>query len=241
MTFTNEQLDRVVDKSSDALYAQIVQRIRSWIIEGQLREGDPLPSERELAQIFDVSRVPVREALKILEFMGAVRHVRGKGVFVKKISMKHVLNNLDFLMADPVHTLLDLFETREAIELQATRLAALRRTDADIDAMESVIIEMERNIAMGKDVYDSSMKFHTAVIAAAHNSVLLQINECLADLLNYSRRQSLKDPARHETALDYHRRILHTIRQKDADQAVAIMAEHLLHAKNAIVAMTESK
>ena len=88
--FMQQPIDKIIDKSSNALYTQIVQQIRQWIKEGRLKEGDQLPSERELAQIFDVSRVPVREALKILEFLGAVQHIRGKGVFVKKINVNQV-------------------------------------------------------------------------------------------------------------------------------------------------------
>jgi Transcriptional regulators len=233
--FTPEPLEKVIDNSSEALYKQIVQRIRTWILDGQLKEGDPLPSERELAQIFDVSRIPVREALKILDFMGAVEHVRGKGVFVRKINMSHFINNIDFLLKDPMHTILDLFEAREAIELQAVRLAVHRRTEDDISAMETHIIEMERNIIMGRDVSDTSMNFHTAVIAASHNIVLIKINEFLADLLRFSRKQSLCDPRRHEVSLGFHKQILAKIKGKDVEGAVSIMMEHLSIAKEAVI------
>ena len=160
---------------------QIVERIRTCIQEGQFKEGDPLPSERELAQLFDVSRVPVREALKILAFMGVIEYVKGKGSFVKRLSMSNMLENIDFLLMSPLHTMVDLFEAREAIELQATRLAAQRRSEEDIYAIKAVIAEMESNIKMGIDVYDASMKFHSAIIAASHNTVLVKINEFLAD------------------------------------------------------------
>ncbi len=73
-----QELNKLMDKSSEVLYAQIVERIRVWIIKGYLKEGDTLPSERELAQMFDVSRMPVSQALKILEFLGVVQHIRGK-------------------------------------------------------------------------------------------------------------------------------------------------------------------
>ena len=140
-----------------------------------------MPSERELAQLFDVSRVPVREALKILAFMGVIEYVKGKGSFVKRLSMSNMLENIDFLLMSPLHTMVDLFEAREAIELQATRLAAQRRSEEDIYAIKAVIAEMESNIKMGIDVYDASMKFHSAIIAASHNTVLVKINEFLAD------------------------------------------------------------
>jgi GntR family transcriptional repressor for pyruvate dehydrogenase complex len=239
--FAYEPLDKIIDKSGEALYTQIVQRIRTWIMDGRLKEGDPIPSERELAQIFDVSRVPVREALKILDFMGAVEHVRGKGVYVKKIDMNHFINNIDFLVMDPMHTIIDLFEAREAIELQATKLAAQRRTAEDLAAMEDIVDATERNIAMGRDVYSLSMSFHTTVIAASHNSVLIKINDFLADLLQYSREQSLQNPHRHEASLDFHRRILAKIGEQDAEGAVAVMAEHLKNAKEVIVKILQTK
>jgi GntR family transcriptional repressor for pyruvate dehydrogenase complex len=230
-----EPLEKGVDKSPDTLYKQIVQHIRRWILDGKLKEGDPLPSERELAQIFDVSRIPVREALKILDFVGAVEHVRGKGVYVKKISISHFISNIDFLLKDPMHTIIDLFEAREAVELQAIRLAAQLRTEQDLHRMEAEIVEMESNILLGRDVSDTSVNFHTAMIAASHNSVLIQINDFLADLLRFSRKQSLGDPKRHAFSLDYHKRIFLKIKEKDVEGAVNILADHLAIAKEVIL------
>lgn len=232
--YSHQPIEKIIDKSSDALYVQIVERIRQWIRTGQLKEGDQLPSERELAEMFDVSRVPVREALKILEFLGAVQHVKGKGVFVQKIDVNQVIGSIDFLMSDPVHTLFDLFEARETIEVQATHLAALRRTDEDIMAIKAAIVEMEQNIEIGLDVSEASGKFHAAVIAAAHNVVISKIYGLLADLLSYSRHQSLKNPERHEIALGYHKQILQNIVDGDAEAAVTVAKEHLSRAKEVI-------
>ena len=96
-----KELNKLADKNSEALYIQIIGRIRMWIIKGHLKEGDALPSERVLAEMFDVSRMPVSQALRILEFLGVVQHIRGKGVCVKKIDIHHILNNIGFLMLDP--------------------------------------------------------------------------------------------------------------------------------------------
>lgn len=235
--FTGDPLEKVVDKAGDMLYVQIVNRIRKLMQEGHLKEGDMLPSERELAQMFDVSRVPVREALKILEFLGAVQQVRGKGVFVKKINMGHVLQSVDFLMDNPLHMLLDLFEAREAIEMQAVRLAAERRTDADMDVMEAILAEMERHIAQDRDIAEGSLNFHSAVIAAAHNEVLIRIDEFLSDMLKYSRKKTLSDCSRYKISLSYHRKIMEKIKEQDAHGAAEIMQEHLEVAKAVIAKM----
>ncbi len=239
--FFAQQRREIMDKSSDNLYMQIVEDIRNAIRKGQLQEGHLLPSERELAQFYDVSRVPVREALKVLEFLGVVRHIRGKGVFVKKIRMQHVLDHFDFMIMDPVHGLLDLFEAREAIELQAVRLAAQRRTAADMEAMEAAIVEMQLNIALGKEVDAASIKFHTAIVDATHNQVMQKINEYLSDMLSVSRQYSLKDRVRHEVALSFHRRIQEKIVARDVDGAAEAMREHLEQARQVILKQVEQE
>jgi GntR family transcriptional repressor for pyruvate dehydrogenase complex len=230
-----QPLDRLTDKASDSLYMQIVDRIRQWLREGKLKEGDLLPSERDLAQMFDVSRVPVREALKVLEFLGAVQHVRGRGVFLKNIKMDDVLNQIDFMIVDPTHALADLFEAREAIECQATYLAAQRRTTEDILALDGIMIEMEKHIALGNLITESSMKFHTAVVAASHNMVLIKVNEFLADLLRYSRQRSLSYFGRHQTVVKHHAEVLARIKAEDPAGAATAMREHLADAKRLLV------
>lgn len=229
--FIDKPLKKFAEESSDALYMQIVERIKQLMREGQLKEGDKLPSERELAEMFSVSRVPVREALKVLEFLGAIQHIRGEGVFVKKIELKRVLHIIDFIMADPAGQLMNLFEAREAFEIQAVRLAAERRTEADIEAMHEAVLEMEFLVSNCKSVTDVSVKFHTAVIAAAHNDIMSKVNEFLSDLLSYSREKSLHDASRHSVSLQYHRQIFQHIVNQDAQAAVAAMQEHLNAAK----------
>ena len=239
--FVETPLKKFAEDSSDALYMQIVSRIQQLMREGHLKQGDKLPSERELAEMFNVSRVPVREALKVLEFLGAIQHRRGEGVFVKKIKMKRILHALDFLMTDPADQLINLFEAREAFEIQAVRLAAERRTEADIEAMRRILLEMEFLIFAGKPVHEVSTKFHTAVIAAAHNEIISEINEFLSDLLTYSRQKSLSDASRHTVSLQYHQLILQHIIEKNAQAAVCVMQEHLDDAKIAVQKMIQSE
>lgn len=222
-----QELNKLMDKSSEMLYTQIVERIRVWIIKGYLKEGDTLPSERDLAQMFDVSRMPVSQALKILEFLGVVQHVRGKGVCVKKIDMHQLLNNIGFLMLDPQRGLSDLFEARRAIEVHAAKLASQRRTKEDLDAMEDALLEMERNIVMQKSVDKASMRFHSALIAAADNDVLVKVNDFLAELLMFSRQKSLKYASRQAVAVTYHKRIFQAILQRNETLAGSAMDEHL--------------
>jgi len=222
-----QQLLNKSHKATDALYAQIVARIRQWVREGDLKEGDSLPSERELADVFDVSRVPVREALKTLEFLGVVQHVRGKGVIVRKVTINQILSHVEFLLVDPLSTLQDLFEVREAIEVQAAGLAAIRRTNEDIEELENALVETELHILRNREINNASLRFHTALIKAAHNNISLKVNESLLDILRYSRQATLKSRKQRMASLRAHRRIFDAVRDQDAQAAKAAMMVHL--------------
>lgn len=234
-------LDKTDDGASSALYKQIVRHIRNWIREGKIKEGETLPSERELTRIFDVSRVPVREALKTLEYIGIVEQVRGKGVFVKRVSMDHVLDKVDFVMDEPIHAVIELFEVREGFEIQAVKLAAQRRTEEDLDDMEMILLETKRNIRMEKGIEALSVKFHSALIRATHNEIFIKIYAFLSNYLNYSRQHSQKDTVRRKEVLAYHTKIWEQIRDRDVDGAVSAMAGHLDAAKKIVEAAASGK
>jgi GntR family transcriptional repressor for pyruvate dehydrogenase complex len=223
----DQELDKQVNKASDVLYIQIVERIRTWVVKGYLKEDDVLPSERDLAQMFGVSRMPVSQALKVLEFLGVIQQVRGKGICVKKIDIHQLLNNIGFLILDPQQGLHDLFEAREAIEVQAAKLACKRRTQEDLDAMQDALLEMERNIVMQKNVKNASIRFHSALITASKNEVLAKVNDFLMELLRYSRQKSLKEVTSQDSAHMYHKKIFEAIREQNEADASRAMTEHL--------------
>lgn len=228
-------INREENRETDALYIQIVKRIRQWILSGYLKDGDLLPSERDLAQMFDVSRVPVREALKVLEFLGAVKHIRGKGVYVKKIAIHHVLSNIDFLLVDPAQLLADLYEARQGMEAQAAQLAAERHNEHDLLRMEEAILEMEKSMFLSGNVGETSVQFHTAFITASHNALLVRINEMFLDLLRFSRSRSLQKPSRYGGVLRDHQFILEKIRQRDGEGAAKAVRDHLGAAKEVVL------
>lgn len=231
LTESIEPLDRSTSSGASMLYTQIFHKIRQWIREGKLKEGDMLPSERDLAQLFDVSRVPVREALKILEFTGVAEQIRGKGVFIKKISVNNLISNIDFVLIDSERTVLELFEAREGIEIQAASLAAQRWNEADMAMMEEAIVSMERMLLTGDEILNPSMSFHTAVIAASHNKAMWEINLYISDWLQLARKAIYRQTMVHEEGLQQHREILERIRLHDSEGAAQKMKEHLVRSK----------
>jgi len=231
---TDQEFSKVVDKTADALSSQVVERIRQWIIQGHLREGDALPSERELARIFDVSRMPIRGALSILKSLGVVQQVRGKGLVVKKIQVADLVDYIRYLFVNSRDGLHDLFEVRKVLEGQAAYLAAKRCTPEDIDAIAESLFEMERCIRLNEGVDASSARFHVAVTQASHNSILITINKFLSELLRYSFAESLKDISRHEISLARHQEIFQRIKERDAEGASFMMQKHLVESDEAL-------
>lgn len=222
-----EPLDRTSPMVESALSKQIFRKIRQWIREGRLKEGQSLPSERELAKIFDTSRVPVREAIKVLEFMGIAERVAGKGIFLSKISMENIVSNLDFMLMTSKQNLLDLFEARLGIEVLAAQLAAMRRTEEDLVFIERSLKALESRMEAGESTLGLSLDFHAAIITASHNKVLVEMNLYLADWLRIARErfQEFKSPDGH--GIKEHEEIFLAIKAMDAEGAALRMKTHL--------------
>lgn len=232
-----KSLDKL--NAADSLYHQVIDNIRELVLKGELKPGEKLPSERELAEMYGVSRVPVREALKVLEFLGVVQNIRGDGVYIRKIQARDLLGNIAFAVQDHDNGLLaDLFEARSAIEVKAAQLAAMRRTDVEIEEMLDAVLDMERDLLLQRDASNSSYKFHLAIVKASHNQVLYRIHDNLADLLKLSRKKSLGIKGHGPVALEFHKQMLDAIRDKDAEAAGCLMAEHLY---KAVLAIEEDK
>lgn len=229
-----EPLDRLNLPVESALSRQVFRKIRQWIREGRLKEGDLLPSERELAKVFETSRVPVREALKVLEFMGIAERVAGKGVYLRRISVGNLISNIDFLLMSSAQNLMDLFEARECLEIQAARLAAARRTEIDLSDIKEALEAMEQNLTAAAVPLGVSMDFHAAVIAASHNMVLGELSLYLADWLRLARDQFLELSKVHERGMSDHRAIYEAIRESDGERAAQAMQTHLTRTRTVI-------
>lgn len=222
--------------NSPGLYQQIAEQLRQSVVRGEFKVGEKLPSERELANLFGVSRIPVREALKTLEFMGIVEHVRGEGVYVRTLSMRDLLAHVEFAVQDDNERqiLTDLFEVRESIEVKAAQLAALRRTEQDIEAIQTAVLNMERDVQLRRNHKQSSLEFHNAIFQASKNAVLCRINEVLLDLQRLSRQKSSEVTGRDRVSLAYHQKILAMICEQNAGQAAKFMLEHLQYTRKSL-------
>ena len=228
-----QPIARASEVPSVRLYEIIIERVKNMILEGKLKVGDKLPSERELAEMFQVSRVPVREALKIMEFMEIIQYIPGDGIYLKYVDINDILSKIDFMFETSSDIISDLYEARQAIELKAVELAALKRTDADLRTMDKFIREMEEDIDNGGDGIKAATSFHTTICKASKNKVIARINDLLVSLTEISREKSLKRNGLSPVALFFHKQILEMIKIQNVDGARNMMKAHLENTEQA--------
>ena len=229
-----ERADRADKKAAaNKYYEKILDWFKQQLISGELREGDPVPSERELAALFGVSRVPVREALRILEYIGIVEN-SPDGMIIQRVDIQLLNPKANFASEITMETLENLFEVRIFLESAAAYYAAERRTGADIMRMQESIRQMSAAIdnpdADATALIKSSHDFHFHVIAAAKNPVLENMYRNLYELLEVSKQYTMRSTQVSDATLMDHEAILYKIESGNGEEASRYMKFHLTRA-----------
>jgi GntR family transcriptional repressor for pyruvate dehydrogenase complex len=212
--------------SRSRLYEQVVDRLREFIDVQQLKPGDRLMSERELAEQLGVSRTSVRQALTALRALGLVDVRHGEGVYLLR-SPGDVIPSfaLELLNSEVDHPM--IWEVREGIEVQAARLAAARRTEEDLARMGEALDAMAQSVSEGGDGVVGDRHFHRAIVEAAHNPLLMQLAAGLTEAIDRTSEASLTLVGRPAVSLDAHRGILAAITDGDEAAAADRMQAHI--------------
>jgi GntR family transcriptional repressor for pyruvate dehydrogenase complex len=209
------------------VYAGIAAQIQRLIADGRLKPGDRLPPERELAEVFGVSRTSVRDAIRVLETQGLVEPRHGDGTIVRQIPIDTIVSPLADALAAGKDLTADLFDMRKMLEPPLARAAALRAMDEDIRTMAEILDHQGRRVAAGEIAIEEDNEFHYRIAAASKNQVVLRTIDVLMDLLRESRVRSLQGPGRSEKSLAGHRRILEAVCRHDPDGAAEAMRAHI--------------
>lgn len=228
----------------------MLDNIKTLIVSKNMKPGDKLPSERELATMFDTSRAPIREALKILEYAGILYRKGGYGLYIREQSVNDVYDKVNFAVATTSKTINELMELRISLEADAAYYAALRRTDEDLAAMKQTIyimkqiLQLRSNANLVERFQQESTNFHVAIIGATHNSVFQGVYDNLLSLLRLSREYMTARIASKRNPLSDHEAIYRKILSRDAEGARVYMKKHLIDAMdayNAIILQSDEK
>jgi GntR family transcriptional repressor for pyruvate dehydrogenase complex len=208
------------------LYQGIVEQIEGLLEKGDLRPGDQLPPERQLAERFQVSRASVREALRTLELLGIVETRAGGGTFVRLTSPDDLARPLTSLMARG-HSLVDVIELRGLIEPAIAALAAERITQTQLTELGAIFAAQERRVTAGEPYAEEDTRFHELIGQAARNELLTTMLGVIWDVLRESREHWLQTNQRAHASLDAHGRILAALSARDSEGARRAAADHI--------------
>jgi len=224
----------------DSLSEKIANRLLTLIKQKQLRPGDRLPPERDLAQMMKVSRPSLREALRALKLMNIIENQQGSGNYITTLEPEQLVEHLDIVFALDDSTYQDLFQARRILETSIAEMAALHITDDELEKMEASIATANQIIDDPDAFLEADMELHDLILKAARNRILPVFMQSINKIGVLSRRKTGDDPeVRRQTVKD-HRAIVKALKTRDPEKARQAMMAHLNHVEKKLMDNTKT-
>lgn len=210
------------------VYTAVLDQLGKLIKEGGYQRGDRLPGERSLAESLGVSRMVVREALKVLASMGKVEIVHGSGTFVVNPTQDALTAQfLPALGALDDGSLRNLIDVRVALEVKVVELATVRATEPDLIMLREVIERLEHEHLTDAEIGSLNVSFEAAVAQAAHNPLLAALQASVHQLWIEAWGRRGQAPGSKRALHREHERVLQAIERRDVRAATRIMRQHV--------------
>lgn len=207
------------------LRERIVGEIKTFILENDMKPGDRLPTEHELAERMSVGQSSVREALKSLETIGIIESRTKIGHVIKSVDMSLMSRHISFSAQVSGVTVAELLEAREFLETNIIPLVIQKGDPAVLEEMAEGLKMAEEVVAGTRDWRDAEKKFHTALFRGAHNSVLQSFDEVIEGFF-VGLGTAHADPGGRRW-LDDHQAIYKALKDRDTARAQTLMRTHL--------------
>lgn len=229
---------------SSKVFERVAEQIEKRILDGELRKGDRLPTERELAEQFRVSRTAVREAMKILAQKGLVDMRPGRGTIVIDGASTAMQNSIGLMMKLKLGEIGgsdSLVEFRTILEIEIAALAAARTTEKEISVMRTAIEAMDKSLNDADAYIAADNIFHEALAQATQNALIIILINSIVSLLSEQRKQIFEVEGGPQRGQIHHRRILESVIRRDPEAARAAMRSHLQQVREDVYAATVQK
>ncbi|HKO99688.1 MAG TPA: FadR/GntR family transcriptional regulator [Pyrinomonadaceae bacterium] len=236
MTDSRRTTFKTVDPERQGTTAEeIAVQLRGMIHRGELRSGDRLPPERDLAKMLGVSRPTLRAGISSLAAVGVLRSRPGAGTFVVEPEGSPSLDSGPLRMMASLHgfTSAEMFEARKSLEMAIAGLAAERATGEQMAAMSEEITEMYASLDEPEQFLIHDMRFHQMVAAASGNRILTSLMNMVATILFDVRRKTVNRARDLKESAEMHRQVYRAIRDRDPAAARDAMRDHLVLAQKA--------
>ena len=207
---------------TDKVFRQILDLLQ----QKKWTEGNRLPSENELKDMFGVSRNTIRSALNRLSIIGIIETRRGEGTFVKKMGVGLYMNSLIPHIFHNDYDIYTITEFRKGIEVQSARLAAERATAEELQEIEKAYNSIRKNSEYPDKFIQLDMDFHLSIARASHNDLIYQAlsiikNYCFAALQNFITPENL------DKSFAYHSQLLEALKNRRSEDAASFMNAHI--------------
>ena len=226
------------------VFEQIAVQIEKRILNGELRSGDRLPTERDLAEQFHVSRTAVREAMKILAQKGLVDMRPGRGTIVIDGAHEAMQDSIGLVMKlrlGEVGGSDNLVEVRTILETEIAALAAARATEKEIASMREAIQTMDENLNNADAYIAADNRFHEALAQATQNALIMILINSIVNLLSEQRKQVFQVEGGPQRGQIHHKRILDNVIRREPEAARAAMRSHLQQVREDVSGFSNSK
>lgn len=213
-----------------SLIDSIVKEIKDKIISGELKDGDKLGSQDDLANTMGVSRASLREALNRLSLMGLIETRQGSGTFVKGVKPVDFMKSLSSLLIMDQASAAELLDARLHIEPAVAALAANNSTEEDIKKIKVILDSLENDFSKGDlDSYITrDVQYHMIIAESSKNRVLAKVVEIIRDILRqFIHKFFLAMPSSVSISMEYHKKIYEAIQQHNPIAARKHMEEHI--------------
>ncbi len=213
---------------NEPLSERIAYEIINMIREHKLKPGDKLPPERELADLLNVSRPSLREALRALAIVNIVETRHGAGTYITSLKTDLLIQHLEFVFALDQTTFLSLVEARIFLESGLAGLAAERITDEEVAELRAFLDATHTNVAEDSEAFaNADHKLHRMIAEAACNPIMLRFLDAVSGLANASRQRRNATPSIIQQTIEEHYAIVQAIANRDPVAARQAMYGHL--------------
>lgn len=210
---------------------EIVDQLKSLIFAGQLKPGQRLPSERDLAKILNVSRVSLREALNTLQGMGLLEIQRGNRTFVRPITTLSINDPLVSFSKSSSSNMMQVFELRKYLEVGSISLASERAKSHEIEKLEKVLKEMKDDLKENRLGAKADLVFHTILAEATHNQAYFHTMSTIYNLTQEELRiawgKVFRKKEKRRQLLSQHQDIFFAVRERNPQRAAHAALKHL--------------
>lgn len=214
-------------RSRETVSTEIARRLLSYLLAGNVKPGEKIPSERKLAEVLGVGRSVVREAIKSLTLLGLLDVRQGDGTYLRSTESDLLPQSIEWGLLLGLKRTRDLIEARQYLEVILAGLAAERRTEADLGALRELVAEMQAAAGDPERFVAADVAFHLRLAQAAGNESLAQIMSSIRSLLQVWISRVMHVDQNFAPSVTEHVRILEALEAASIESARTAMQGHM--------------